>query len=45
MKSSRRHFLGVSAGAAAAGVLSAATPSQAAQAEAAKLPPSIAALK
>ena len=45
MKSSRRHFLGVSAGAAAAGVLSAATPSQAAQADATKLPPSIAALK
>ncbi len=45
MKSSRRQFLGVSAGAAAAGVLSAATPSHAAQAESTKLPPSIAALK
>ncbi len=45
MKSSRRQFLGVSAGAAAAGVLSAATPSQAGQAAPAKLPPSIAALK
>ena len=45
MTSSRRRFLGISAGAAAAGVLSAATPSQAAQAESSKLPPSIAALK
>jgi Xaa-Pro dipeptidase len=45
MKSSRRQFLGVSAAAAAAGVLSATTPSQAAQAEPDKLPPSIAALK
>ena len=45
MKSSRRQFLGVSAGAAAAGVLTAATPSQAGQSEAKKLPPSIAALK
>ena len=45
MKSSRRQFLGFSAAAAAAGVLSTATSSPAAQAEAAKLPPSIAALK
>lgn len=45
MKSSRRQFLGVSAGAAAAGVLTAATSSQAAQSEPEKLPPSIAALK
>jgi Xaa-Pro dipeptidase len=46
MESSRRHFLGIATGAAAAGVLSAATSSKAAQAEpAAKLPPSIAALK
>ena len=45
MESSRRSFLGVAAGAAAAGVLSATTPAQAAQSEPAKLPPSIAALK
>ena len=44
MTSSRRRFLGVSAGAAAAGVLTAATSSQAAQADSGKLPPSIAAL-
>ncbi len=45
MKSSRRRFLSISAGAAAAGVVSAATSAQAAPQEAAKLPPSIAALK
>ncbi|MFZ0706400.1 MAG: Xaa-Pro peptidase family protein [Candidatus Korobacteraceae bacterium] len=45
MTSSRRRFLGVSAGAAAAGVLTAATSSPAAQSEPDKLPPSIAALK
>jgi Xaa-Pro dipeptidase len=45
MKSSRRHFLGVSATAAAAGVLSAVTSAGASPQEASKLPPSIAALK
>ena len=42
---SRRNFIELGATAAAAGVLSAATSSQAAQAEPSKLPPSIAALK
>jgi len=45
MESSRRSFLGVAAGAAAAGMLSATTPAHAGQGEAVKLPPSIAALK
>ena len=45
MTSSRRRFLGISAGAAAAGIVSAATSAEAAQQEPAKLPPSIAALK
>jgi len=45
MKSSRRDFLGVSVGAAAAGVLSATISAEASPQDAPKLPPSIAALE
>ena len=45
MPTSRRHFLGITAGAAAAGALSAAAKTPQAQQDSPKLPPAIAALK